>query len=189
MVSSKQPILHEERNVAGVVDRSGHECHANSQHSPVGDVSRVLSSWELHAVPSSILLQASRGDIVVRLSAATESVRTTKPGKIAIRTNRKIVFIDAADVVAVEAQGKYTLLRMPSRSYRLRESVSIVAERLRPYGFIRVHRSTVVNASFVEELWVSNSGEMLLRVKGGAAEYRVSRRYRGALKSIASCWI
>jgi DNA-binding LytR/AlgR family response regulator len=175
-------------NLSG--DQGVHGGRHDTQHSAVGEAPQLASSKELHTAPHRTLLPESRGGLLVRLSGrAAESVCMAKPGTIAIRTNGKVLFIDAADVVACEAKGKYTVLRMPSRSYRLHESVSIVAERLRPFGFIRVHRSTIVNASFVEELRVSDSGEILLRLKDGPTEYRVSRKYRGALKSIACCWI
>jgi two-component system, LytTR family, response regulator len=148
--------------------------------------------WQVastEATPSSLRFQPSRDHTAIRLSGDAESVRATKWHRIAIHTEGKVIFIDAADAAAVEAHGKYSVLRMSSGSYRIRESVSTLAERLRPFGFIQIHRSTIVNASLVEELRVFGSGEMLLCLKGGAAEYRVSRRYRRSVKSIASCWI
>ncbi|HUJ33477.1 MAG TPA: LytTR family DNA-binding domain-containing protein [Candidatus Acidoferrum sp.] len=115
--------------------------------------------------------------------------RIATPLKIAFRTEGKIVFIDPADVIAIEAQGNYVLLQTRSSSHLLRESVSTVARRLERYGFVRIHRSTVVNGALAEEVQISGSGEMLLRVKGGSKEYSVSRKYRGALRSISPCWI
>lgn len=120
---------------------------------------------------------------------SSDSGRIIKPLKIAIRTEGKIVFVDPADVIVIEAQGNYVLLQTRSRSHLFRESVSTVAEKLERYGFIRIHRSTIVNQAFVEEIQISRSGEMVLRVKGGTRDYNVSRKYRDALKSIAPCWI
>jgi hypothetical protein len=50
-----------------------------------------------------------------------------------------------------------------------------MAEKLRPYGFIRIHRSVVVNISAVEEIQPLPTGEYRLRVKGGK-QYLVTRR-------------
>ncbi len=63
--------------------------------------------------------------------------------RIAIKTHGRIVFINPADVVAVEAEGNYVLLqqRSGSGSYLLRESISAMAEKLKSYGFVRIHRS------------------------------------------------
>ena len=109
--------------------------------------------------------------------------------KLALRTNRRIIFIDPAEATAIEAQGNSALLRTASQSYLLRQSISGLARRLEEYGFVRIHRSTVVNEAYIEEIRVLESGEMLLRLRGTDAEYSVSRSYRPALKSIASVWL
>ncbi len=70
----------------------------------------------------------------------------------------------------------------------MRESISVVAERFAPYGFIRIHRSVLVNSSFVEEIRPFPTGEYGLRVKGGK-EYTVTRTYKKNLKSLAEFWI
>jgi DNA-binding LytR/AlgR family response regulator len=111
-----------------------------------------------------------------------------KPIKIAIKTKGKILLIHPGDILAVEAEGNYVLLRRPSDSYLLRESISTMAEKLEPYGFIRIHRSVLVNASSVEEIQHGPTGEYVLRVEGGR-EYMVSRTYKNNLKSLANSWI
>jgi DNA-binding LytR/AlgR family response regulator len=108
--------------------------------------------------------------------------------KIAIKTKRKIIFIDPADIVAVEAEGNHVLLRRRSDSYLLRQSITKMEEKLKPYGFLRIHRSVLVNASWVEEIRPSISGEYLLRLSGDK-QYTVSRTYRKNLKRLAQSWI
>jgi hypothetical protein len=66
----------------------------------------------------------------------------------------------------------------------LRDSISVVAEKLEPYGFIRIHRSVLVNASFVEAIKPYSTGEYGLQVKGGK-EYTVTRTYKKNLKFLA----
>jgi DNA-binding LytR/AlgR family response regulator len=113
--------------------------------------------------------------------------KLTMPSRIAIKAKGRILFIDPADVVTVEAQGNYVLLRRTSGSDLLRDSMSAVAEKLRPYGFVRIHRSVLINASFVEEIHPWSTGEYVLRVKGGK-EFNVSRTYKKNLHSIAPLW-
>jgi two-component system LytT family response regulator len=111
-----------------------------------------------------------------------------KSSRIAIKTKGRILFVDTGDIVAVEAQGNYVLLHRQSGSDLLRESISAIAEKFKTCGFIRVHRSVLVNTSFVEEIepWVT--GEYLIRVKGGK-QYTASRTYKKNLKSIADFWV
>ncbi|HEY6338671.1 MAG TPA: LytTR family DNA-binding domain-containing protein [Candidatus Sulfotelmatobacter sp.] len=108
--------------------------------------------------------------------------------RIAIKAKGRILFINPDDVVAVQAEGNYVLLQRESGSYLLRESISVVAEKLKPYGFIRIHRSVLVNALFVEEIKPYATGEYGLQVKGGK-EYTVTRMYKKNLKSLAEFWI
>jgi DNA-binding LytR/AlgR family response regulator len=112
-----------------------------------------------------------------------------RPPRIALKTEGKTVFVDLAAVRVIEAQGNYVLLQTPARSYLLRESVSTLATKLEQYGFVRIHRSTIVNGSMVEEIRTSPSGETLVRIKDGGKDYCVSRKYRSALKLLATCWI
>ena|SRR5579863_5790551 len=110
------------------------------------------------------------------------------PGRIAITSKRKIVFVDLADVIAVEARCNYVVLRTLSGAHVLRQPISAIAENLERYGFIRIHRSTTVNGSFVEEIQTSASGKMCVRLKGLGNGYDVSRKYRRALRLFASRW-
>ena len=88
------------------------------------------------------------------------------PGRIAISSRRKIVFVDLADVVAVEARCNYVVLRTLSGAHVLRRPISAIAENFEHYGFIRIHRSTIVNGRFVEEIRTSASGKMFVQLKG-----------------------
>jgi DNA-binding LytR/AlgR family response regulator len=131
--------------------------------------------------------ESERAAQLVKILPQIEEV-LSKSAKIAIKTKGRILFVDPADVVIIEAQGNYVLLRRPSGSYLLRESISTMAEKLRPYGFIRIHCSVVVNSFFVEEIQPWPTGEYLLRINGGK-DYTVSRTYRSNLKSLAKFWI
>lgn len=111
-----------------------------------------------------------------------------QPARIAIKANGRILFVDPAQVVAVQAQGNYVLLQRETGSYLLRESISVMAEKLRPYGFVRIHRSVLVNRSKVEEIRPWTTGEYSLRLKDGK-EYTVTRTYKKNLSELATSWI
>jgi len=108
--------------------------------------------------------------------------------RIAFKVKGRILFINPGEVVAVQSEGNYVWLRLESVSHLLRESLSVVAQKLEPHGFIRIHRSVLVNASFVEEIRPYPTGEYGLRVKGGK-EYTVTRTYKRNLKSLAAFWL
>ncbi len=116
------------------------------------------------------------------------AVQAKDTSKIAIKSDGRIVFIDLEDVVVVEADGNYVLLQKKTGSYLMRESITAVAQKLEHYGFLRIHRSVLVNSSFVEEIRPSATGEYQLRLKGGK-EFTVTRTYKKNLRSLAKFWI
>jgi two-component system, LytTR family, response regulator len=116
------------------------------------------------------------------------SVATGKSARIAIKSKGRILFIDAADVLAVEAKGNYVSLVHTSGSHMLRESISAMEEKLNLHGFVRIHRSVLVNAALVDEIHPCSSGEYVLRVRGGR-EFTVTRTYKRNLRLLAHSWI
>jgi two-component system LytT family response regulator len=121
--------------------------------------------------------------------APTVQMRSGVPSpRIAIKVRGQIVFIHSSDVVSVEAQGNYVLLQRDQNSYLLRDSISAVAAKLEPYGFIRIHRSVLVNSSLVEAISPYSTGECVVKVKGGR-EYAVTRTYKNNLRFLAKFWI
>jgi len=111
-----------------------------------------------------------------------------RTARVAIKDKGRIVFVDVAELVGVEAQGNYVLLQQKVGSYLLRETISGIAEKLRPHGFIRIHRSVLVNIAFVETIQPEPGGDYVLRTKTGK-QYHVTRTYRDNLKGLAQFWI
>jgi two-component system LytT family response regulator len=108
--------------------------------------------------------------------------------KIAVMSNGRVHFIDSVDVVTAEAEGNYVLLRRQSGSYLVRTSISLLAETLKPCGFVRIHRSLLVNRSHVEVIKPEVTGDYLLTVSGGR-EYTVTRTYKKNLRDLAVSWL
>jgi DNA-binding LytR/AlgR family response regulator len=123
-------------------------------------------------------------EVMPHLRAATDQ----RTSKIAIRSSGRILFIDPRDVAVIRAQGNYILLQQDKGSYLLKESISTAADKFQTYGFVRIHRSVLVNASFVEEIRPRSTGEYELRVKGGN-QFVVTRSYKNNLKTLAKTWM
>jgi len=108
--------------------------------------------------------------------------------RIAIKAQGRVLFFEPGEILAVCAEGNYVLLERDEGSILLRETISAMEDELKPYGFLRVHRSVLVNAALVSEVRPLPTGEYRLRLKGGR-EYTVTRSYRKNLKKIAGSWI
>ncbi len=125
---------------------------------------------------------------LIRVLRQLEVIAKRQAPRIAFKAKGRILFLDLAEIVAVRAEGNYVSLRHRPNPYLLRESLSSMAEKLKPYGFIRIHRSVVVNISAVEEIQPLPTGEYRLRVKGGE-EYLVTRTYKDNLRDLAQLWV
>lgn len=108
--------------------------------------------------------------------------------RIAIKDKGRIVFVDATALISAEAQGNYVLLHQKGGSHLLRCTITAVAETLRPVGFIRIHRSVLVNPAFVESIQPGVGSEYVLRTSDGK-QYSAARTYRRNLRRLAQLWI
>jgi two-component system LytT family response regulator len=114
-------------------------------------------------------------------------VRPQRAARMAIKDKGRVVFVDVAEIISVEANGNYVLLQQQAGSYLLRQTMAEIADQLGPEGFIRIHRSVLVNGAHVESIQPGVGSEYLLRTKGGK-EFHVTRTYRANLKSLAQLW-
>jgi DNA-binding LytR/AlgR family response regulator len=148
------------------------------------------SSEHVHA-PLRIAFRQTAGEPAASsIVALPDSPPPTalRSARIAVKANGRIFLIDPAEILVAEAQGNYVLLQQRNASHLLREQISVLAEKLQPYGLIRIHRSILVNAAHVEDMEPLLTGEYLLRMKGGK-EYKVTRTYRCNLQLLADTWI
>lgn len=101
---------------------------------------------------------------------------TTCRDRFAIRTGRRIVLVDAAEVAWIAAGGDYATLHTGRGNYLLRETLASLSRQLDPRRFVRVHRSTIVNLDEAFELRSLTNRDALLRMRDGT-QLRVSRSY------------
>jgi len=124
---------------------------------------------------------------LIRILRQLECIAKRQAPRIAFKAKGSVLLLDLADILAVQAEGNYVSLRPRTNSYLVHESLSSMAEKLKPYGFIRIHRSVVVNISAVEEIQPLPTGEYRLRLKGGK-EYFATRTYKRNLRDLAQLW-
>jgi len=182
---SNQPI-------PSIIFVTAHDQHAIAafENHAVDYVLKPFSSARINRA-LNVAFRRTENDRAARLLRTLPllEISCAKPSsKVAIKAKGRILFIDPAEVAVIRAEGNYVLLEKRSGSYLLRETLSRVAEKLKPHGFIRIHRSMLVNTSFVEEIQPWPTGEYVLKIKGGQ-ELTVTRMYKNNLKSIAQLWV
>jgi two-component system, LytTR family, response regulator len=179
------------RTIPAVIFVTAHHEHAVTafEKQAVDYVLKPFSSERVHEALDVAIRRTSteRAASLMQVLPQLQSL-IAKSAKMAIKVEGRILFIDPTEVVAVEAQGNYVLLQRPSGSYLLRGLISALAEKLKPYGFLRIHRSVIVNSACVQEIHPCDTGEYMLRTRGGK-EYTVSRTYKANLKNITQFWV
>ena len=87
-------------------------------------------------------------------------------GKIPVTASHGILFLDIAQIVYAETAGHGCVVHMASRSYEVNQLLGELEKKLLSYGFFRIHKSFLVNLSFIEELSAGTGNGLSVRMKG-----------------------
>ena len=102
--------------------------------------------------------------------------------RLVIRAAGSVTVIDVTEIDYIEAEDYYVLLHAGARHVLYRESMRDL-EALLPRSFVRIHRSTIVNAERIIELRTQASGEHKVVLRSGV-ELAVSRTRRHQVSAI-----
>ncbi len=106
------------------------------------------------------------------------------PDRIASRVGERIVFVDVSQVTHIYAKDKLTFAATAQKDFVVDGAVAEWEQKLDPSRFVRIHRSTLVNLSFIEEMSSWFAGGMVVRLKDGKrTELSVARDRVTGLKS------
>jgi two-component system LytT family response regulator len=103
--------------------------------------------------------------------------------RLLVRSGGRVVFLAYDEIEWIEAAANYVRVHAGKVSYTLRGSIGNIADKLPKDQFVRIHRSTIVNARIIKELQPCNSGEFILVLQNGK-ELSCSRGYRDELRRI-----
>ncbi|CAM1342102.1 LytR/AlgR family response regulator transcription factor [Tenacibaculum aestuarii] len=101
-----------------------------------------------------------------------------KGTKINIKSGNKIIFLERNAIKYISASGYYVeIFTTDNKKYLLRESLSSIIKRLNSSLFVRIHRSTIINSNFIDEIITSNYGETDVKINDNKT-FRVSKSYK-----------
>ncbi|MGN6154726.1 MAG: LytR/AlgR family response regulator transcription factor [Sphingomicrobium sp.] len=123
-------------------------------------------------------------ELLSQLGELREARAANEDATLWVSSRGEMVRVSIATIDWVQAEGEYVRLHCGEASYLLRKSIASVADRLSGFGFIRVHRSAVVNGERVEAIRRSRAGTSLLL--HGGTQVPVGRKYRNAIDSLGS---
>lgn len=112
-------------------------------------------------------------------SAAAPNFYTNR---IIFKSRGRILFLPVSDIRWIGAEGNYVRLCTASETHLLRETMAHLEERLDPRGFLRVHRSFIVNLKYVKEVRREGTGDSIVVMDSGH-KVALGRSYRASLNS------
>lgn len=98
--------------------------------------------------------------------------------KIAIKSGNKISFLNINEIKYISASGYYVEIFTTCKKYLLRDSLSNLITKLDCPKFIRIHRSTIINSDFIEEIITSSYGENDVKIFDIKPTFRVSKSFK-----------
>jgi LytTr DNA-binding domain len=104
--------------------------------------------------------------------------------RIEIRDGATAVFLAPVDILFVEAAGNYVEFHTAGRTHLVRATLAAWEARLTARGFVRVHRSRLVNRANITAIKPTAAGDVEITLKDGRT-IPGSRRYRDALEGDA----
>jgi two-component system LytT family response regulator len=147
----------------------------------------ALRAFEVHAL-DYLLKPIDPGRFAAALAHALEAVRARgqpqadrrlldlldalgereqRLDRLVVRSQGKIFFLKPAEIDWIEADGKYARLHVGREAHVVRYALKRLAVRLRDHGFVRVHRSAIVNADRIKELQPWFHGEYVVILRDG----------------------
>ena len=102
---------------------------------------------------------------------------------LVIKNRNTTRLIMTEDIDWIEAAGVYVNVHAKGEEFLYRGGLAAVADRLDPFRFVRIHRSTIVNLRSVAVLERRTHGEFTVKLKDGT-ELVMSRTYRADFEAM-----
>jgi DNA-binding LytR/AlgR family response regulator len=151
-----------------------------------------VTAYDIHAVDAfelaatDYLMKPVRPqrlrEAVRRVIEESEAAAVNEPDEsIPVELAGVTRFVQRSEVRYVEAQGDYARLHTDAGSHLVRVPLNTLEERWASAGFVRIHRSTLIQLDRVSEVRL-DSGRCNVTVAG--VELAVSRRHTRALREL-----
>jgi len=132
---------------------------------------------ELFSSNKSNGLNKKINNLLKYIENPNEEFSEIKHTKLAIKANGKVSFIEKNDIKYIQASGYYAEIFTEQKKYLLRESLNSLLNQLKPFNFMRIHRSTIINASLIKEVLYSNYGEIDVKMLDEKL-FRISKTHK-----------
>jgi DNA-binding LytR/AlgR family response regulator len=114
-------------------------------------------------------------------AAAPASAPAETPNRLLVQTGAGERLLELSEIDYLQAARNYVSVHAGGREYLVRDTIASLSSRLAASGFLRSHRSYLVNAARIDEVRPAADGAWELRLRGGS-RVPLSRSYRDAVR-------
>lgn len=132
----------------------------------------VLGAW---------LLAAALRKPKIVVTQVMQTAPTSAARRIEIRDGARRIWVEPAEILWIEAAGNYVELHLAGRSHLQRQTLSALEDELADQGFVRIHRSRLVNRRHVRATESNDSGDFTVTLSDGR-QIAGGRRWRDAVR-------
>ena len=99
------------------------------------------------------------------LQQVSAALKPPPPERIPARIGERVHFLELARISHFYAEDKLTYAATADKNWVIDKTITDLEQKMDPARFVRVHRSTLVNLAFVDELYPWFGGRMIVRLK------------------------
>lgn len=114
------------------------------------------------------------------LDSPTEAAADDGGSLLEVRDGARRHFVRPADILWVEAAGNYVALHLEGRELLMRSPLAALEQRLEAAGFVRIHRSRLVNRAWIASIAPTAAGDFTVTLRDGRT-VAGGRRHRQAI--------
>ncbi|MEL6592399.1 MAG: LytTR family DNA-binding domain-containing protein, partial [Bacteroidota bacterium] len=122
-----------------------------------------------------------------QIKALTENLlqqqnQSSYPIKILVQSGQKLVSINTADIIWISAEKDYATLVTEKQKYLSNYGIGQLEEKLNPLLFKRVHRSSMINVNYIQEIFKYAAAYDVRMTNGDIV--KVSRSYLEVIRDL-----
>lgn len=100
-----------------------------------------------------------------------------------VRRSGESIRVPILSIRWIQSEGEYVRLHCASETHLERGSLTDLEAQLKPFGFVRIHRSTLVNSRQVDRIETGQWGRTFVRLQCGE-QRPIGRKYRGVVQIV-----
>ncbi|MDF9798710.1 two-component system LytT family response regulator [Catalinimonas alkaloidigena] len=104
-------------------------------------------------------------------------------GRLAVKTEGRVHLLPYHQIMWIEAYDYYIKVHTKARYFLLRDSMKNMEKNLPGDQFVRIHKSSIVNLSHVQQINTGGMSELELQLNTGLV-LKVSRNYKDRIKRL-----